>query len=266
MKKIAIITDFGNSHYAGIIKGVILSINQSIPIIDITHNISPQNIIEGAFILKESMPYFDQNTVFLVIVDPTVGSSRRGIVVKSEGRVFVGPDNGIFEFIFQNGSYELLNIVKSDFYTKNISSTFHGRDIFAPLSAIIASDRNYSDIVKKTENPIRLNIPQPALSEKTISGEILYIDSFGNIITNIPYELIKNYHCSVKIKNRRLGRIRKSYSEVPIGYPVAIIGSSNMIEIAVNSGSAARWFNIKDNSIKKTSITISIRPIKARSQ
>lgn len=258
MKKIAIITDFGNSHYAGIIKGVISSIDEKIQVIDITHHITPQNIVEAAFVLKESLPYFDKDTIFLVVVDPSVGSKRRGVVLKSEGRYFVGPDNGLFEYIYEKGDYLLYEIIKPDFYTERISNTFHARDIFAPLAAYIASEKDVSDIIKEAQNPIRLEIPRPEIQNNFINGKILYIDSFGNLITNIPEEMVKNKRCSVKIKNRRLGRIRNIYTDVPRGFPLALIGSSNMVEIAVNSGSAEKWFNIKRDRIKNIKVTINI--------
>ncbi len=258
MKNIAVITDFGDSHYAGIIKGVISSIDENIKIIDITHHISPQNIIEAAFILKESMFYFKGDTVFLVVVDPSVGSKRRGIVVKYRDMYFVGPDNGVFEFVFKRGDYHLYEIIRPDFFTENISNTFHGRDIFAPLAAYIAAEKDTGDIIKEAQDPVRLSIPEPEIQEKTIIGGILYIDSFGNLITNIPADMIKDKRCSIKIKNRRLGRIRNTYSDVPVGFPVALIGSSGMVEIAVHSGSAERWFNIKRDRIKKIKITINI--------
>ncbi|MCX7944421.1 MAG: SAM-dependent chlorinase/fluorinase [Deltaproteobacteria bacterium] len=258
MRQIAIITDFGNSHYVGILKGVISLIDPNIRTIDITHNVSPQNIVEGAFILKEALPFFADNTVYLGIVDPQVGSKRRGIVVKSANRFFVGPDNGLFEFVFREYDFEVFEVVKNDFFTKNVSYTFHGRDIFAPLAALIASGRDLSDIIRRTDNPVRLDIPSPIVSEQVITGEILYIDSFGNIITNISSDLVKNCRCSVKFKNKRLGRIRNTYSDVPRGVPVAVIGSSGMLEIAVNSGSAKKRFNVRDDRRDKNKIYVRI--------
>lgn len=259
MRDIAILTDFGSSHYQGIIKGVILSINPDIKIIDLTHHISPQNIIEAAFVLNESIPYFRENTIFLAIVDPQVGSNRRGIVVKSSERFFIGPDNGIFEFIYKSGDFEIYEIIKKDFFFKNISNTFHGRDIFAPLAAFIASGKDIKDIIKKIDDPVRLNIPTPEVTEKTITGEIIYIDCFGNLITNIPYNVLQDYRCSLKFKNRRLGRIRTCYSDVPKGFPVAVVGSSGMIEISVYMGSAQKWFNIKRERLSKYKVYVNIR-------
>jgi len=262
MKRIALITDFGNSHYTGILKGVISSIDPSIPVIDITHYVSPQNIIEGAFILRESYPFFGSDVVFLVVVDPGVGSDRRGIVIRKGGNYFIGPDNGIFEFVIKDGDYEAYEIVKNDFFTSSVSSTFHGRDIFAPLAALIASGRDFKDIISPVESIVRLEIPQPEVSDSVITGEIIYIDSFGNLITNIPLSLVDGYNCSVKIKNRRLGRIRRTYFEVRRGFPVPLIGSSDMLEIAIYCGSAERWFNIKRERLKSYRIIVNRRPIK----
>ncbi len=262
MRRISIITDFGDSHYSGIIKGVILRINSNITIIDITNHILPQNIVEGAFVLRESLPYFDENTVFLTVVDPGVGSDRKGIVVYSQGQYFVGPDNGIFEYVYRRGEYKVWEIVKNDFYFQNISSTFHARDIFAPLAAFIASEKDISDMVSPLKNPIRLRIEEPVVEDRKVTGKILYIDSFGNLITNIPADFAKKYICSLKIKNRRVGRIKKAYSDVPKGVPLALVGSSGMIEIAVNGGSAEKRFNIKRDRLDKITVTVFLRNVK----
>jgi len=262
MSRIALITDFGDSHYAGILKGVISSIDPSILTIDITHHISPQNIIEAAFILKEAYPFFGTNTVFLTIVDPGVGSDRRGILIQKGGNYFIGPDNGVFEFVIRGGDYEAYEIIKKDFFTSKISNTFHGRDIFAPLAAFVASGKEYREILSPIEDPTRLEIPQPEITDRTITGEIVYIDSFGNLITNIPRTLVEGYNCSIKIKNRRLGRIRKTYSEVKRGLPSALIGSSDMLEIMVSCGSAEKWFNIKRDRLKNYKIIINRHPPK----
>lgn len=259
MRGIAIITDFGDSHYSGILKGVISRVDSGIVVTDITHHISPQNVVEAAMVLKESLPYFGEETVFMVVVDPGVGSKRRGVVIRSEDQFFVGPDNGVFEPVYQRGDYQPFEIVKKDFFVGNVSSTFHARDIFAPLSAYIASGRDISNIVSPLEHPVRLRIDEPVVDGCVIKGKILYIDSFGNLITNIPAEYVGKYICSVKIKNRRVGRVRNTYSDVPPGLPVAVVGSSNMIEIAVCSGSAERYFNIRRDRLDRVSITVNLR-------
>lgn len=253
-KIIALLTDFGDTHYVGVMKGVILSINPSIVIVDITHNISRHNVVEGAFILLNTYKYFPAKTIFVVVVDPGVGSGRKAIVVESKRYVFVGPDNGVlYPTIVEDGVENIYMIANPKYMLEKISQTFHGRDIFAPIAGHISRGieltdigprLNLSDIVKMTFN-------KPIIEEGNIIGEILYIDSFGNIITNIDASLIKEIgshkgKMSLEINRRKyILPLVKSYSDVGRGKPLLIIDSFNMLEIAVNGGSASEYFSVK---------------------
>ncbi|WAC06706.1 MAG: SAM-dependent chlorinase/fluorinase [Thermodesulfobacteriota bacterium] len=242
---ITLLTDFGSKdHYVGAMRGVILGINPLATIVDITHHISPQNIVEGAFLLSSVYTYFPQGTIHLAVVDPGVGSKRKPILVKGENFFFIGPDNGIFGLIYDQlkkiSVYELTN---AHFFLKPVSATFHGRDIFAPVAAYLSRGVSPLEMGKETKNFQRLSLPQPILEKKRIRGKVMYIDSFGNLITNITVNHLKkleNAPGKIKIRENIISGLSKNYQEAKKGTLLAIIGSSNFLEISVREGSAQK--------------------------
>lgn len=249
MKIITLLTDFGlNDVYVSVMKGAIACINREIQVIDITHNIPPQNIAAARFCLLNTYSYFPPDTIHIAVVDPGVGSSRRGMAIKCEEGYFIGPDNGIFSGI--------LNVVKpliavelnnSKYWlTPNPSKTFHGRDIFAPVGAYLASGLNIEDLGSKIDVHSLLKFPLEKYqkSEHKITGFVQYIDYFGNIITNIPANIIEHKNWSIKINNFVIPK-GYTYNDVKIGELVSMIGSHGWLEIALNCGNAAETLQLK---------------------
>jgi hypothetical protein len=255
MQIITLLTDFGlKDPYVGVMKGVILSINHSAAIVDITHNVSPQDIREGAFLIKEYCPYFQSGTVHLAVVDPTVGGERRPIAFCKDEHFFVGPDNGIFSHII-DANTDIYEIKNRDFMLKRISSTFHGRDIFAPVAAYLASGMHPSAFGPKVVNPVYLADIFPDIINGVLIGEVVMFDRFGNAITNIDFEifndLIGRNPFKIRIGNMTFNSLNKSYYEQNL---TCLINSSGYIEFGCYMGSFARETGIKKKDIVKVEL------------
>ncbi|MFB2936634.1 S-adenosyl-l-methionine hydroxide adenosyltransferase family protein [Aerosakkonemataceae cyanobacterium BLCC-F154] len=238
-KIVTLLTDFGLSDvYVGVMKGVIADINPTLKVIDLTHEIPPQNLIAARFCLMNAVPYFSQETVHIAVVDPGVGSNRRGVAIKFEGGFLVGPDNGLFSGII--GQIAAVELTNSRYWrTDSPSTTFHGRDIFAAVGAHLASgvDLEELGIVINPESLIKLPVVECREKEGIVEGCIQYIDRFGNLITNIPGNLVINKTWTVEIAGRNIPS-KITYSDIPIGSLIALIGSHGWVEIAVNNGNA----------------------------
>lgn len=252
---IALLTDFGDTHYVGIMRGVILSINPNVVIVDITHNIRRHNIVEGAFILLNTYKYFPAKTIFVIVIDPGVGSSRKAIIVKCKRYIFIGPDNGVlYPSIIEDGVEDIYMITNRKYMLENISQTFHGRDIFAPIAGYVSRGIKLSEIGPKLNlsEIAKITFNKPIIRDKKIIGEILYIDGFGNIVTNIDANIIKKlcigrHRISLEIaEHKYMLPLVKSYSDVDRGKPLLIIDSFNMLEIAINGGDASKYFSTKN--------------------
>jgi len=246
---ITLTTDFGDQdYYVGSMKGVILGINSNAVITDITHNIPRHDIFKAAFTVRGFYPYFSDDAIHVVVVDPGVGSVRRPIVVETGHGVLVGPDNGVFTLVMDNcDKFNVYEVTNDEYMLNNVSNTFHGRDIFAPVAAHISAGVEPKELGRLINDPFKLRIKQPVVSDTEIVGEIIYTDSFGNLITNVSSNLVAGFS-KVKIGDIIVDTVAKSYQDVAKGEFLAIIGSSGFLEIAVNQGSAADI--IKDNKIR----------------
>lgn len=248
---ITLTTDFGYSdHYTGVMKGAILRINPAAKIVDITHDIEVYNGVEAAFRLMNFYSYFPEGTVHVVVVDPGVGGERKPIAVEAGGYFFVGPDNGVFSLIYENNkTRKIIEITNPKYTLRSVSDTFHGRDIFAPAAAYISSGLKIRKLGREFSSPEMLNIHKPSIEDNEISGEIIYSDHFGNLVTNIPGKLLDKGSV-VYFGRARIDRISKSYSGAGKGRLLAIIGSSGFLEISVNQGSARDYFKLKRPSVR----------------
>ncbi|MEO8650454.1 MAG: SAM-dependent chlorinase/fluorinase [Acidobacteriota bacterium] len=240
---VALLTDFGIAdHFSASMKGVILSIHPNAAIVDITHQVPPHDIETAAFLLFACYADLPPETVFAAVVDPGVGSSRRAIAARSNGRYFVAPDNGLLSMILTDSS-EIFEITNPKFTRESISNTFHGRDIFAPAAAHLAAGRPISDIGPRIEDPILLPALTPyPCDDATVEGAIIHIDHFGNLITNLRAEHIP-VGGRLAVGKHSISRFASSYDEVPAGEPFAIVGSLGLIEISIDQGSAAQMLH-----------------------
>jgi len=253
MKTITFTTDFGiNSNYPAQIKAVVLSVAPDAYLVDITHSISKHNIMEGAFVLQTTIPYFPDGTVHIGVVDPGVGSFRRGIVIVTKTQILVGPDNGLLTPIAKKlAPFQVYEIKNPNFMLKKISNIFHGRDVFAPVAAHILNGVFFEEIGPIIHDYIDLNLEQTDITDKYVIGKILYIDDFGNIITNIQKHLLQKYLEPGKKIMVFIGNNRKeisfvnAYSDVKKGTFLMTISSSDYLEISANQSKASEKLNVK---------------------
>ncbi len=237
---ITLITDFGQeSGFPGVMKGVILGICPEAQIVDLSHEIPAHDILEAQFLLERAVPYFPDGGIYVAVVDPGVGAARRPILVRDSRNLFVGPDNGIFTPWLDEAEVRVLQ--NPEFFLPEISTTFHGRDIFSPAAAHIAAGAAPEKVGPVIENPVRKRIPPCVIEGELIKGEVVHVDSFGNLITNITAEILKNFpDPAVKLGEKPVARFVTSYGDVSPGEPLALIGSHGRLEIAICEGNASR--------------------------
>lgn len=241
-RAIALLSDFGlKDVYVGVMKGVIAQINPHLTVVDLTHQIPRQNIAAARFSLMNAYAYFPQGTVYVAVVDPGVGSQRRGIAIQTDAGFLVGPDNGLFSGVLaQTRVIAAVELTNSKYWlTSTPSTTFHGRDIFAPVGAHLASGVPIAQLGESIDSKtlVSLSIPERTLTSSTIVGCIQYIDYFGNLVTNIPAADVQEKTWLVAVGNYIIPN-SQTYSDRPLGEVVALIGSHGWVEIAVNGGSA----------------------------
>ncbi|MEK7773098.1 MAG: SAM-dependent chlorinase/fluorinase [Deltaproteobacteria bacterium] len=242
---ITLTTDFGlKDPYQGAMKGVILGINPYVRIVDITHLISPGNILECAYVLRDACNFFPEGAIHVGVVDPGVGGKRKPILIETDRHFFIGPDNGIFSLAADKKDIRrVIELKNREYFLKETGNTFHGRDIFAPVAGHLSLGLDPEEFGEELAGALSIEVPEPEKKGDTITGTIVYIDSFGNLTTDIRKEdILKDglaVPCEVEVKGRILGPISKTYGSAGIGEPLALIGGSNFLEIAVNGGSAS---------------------------
>jgi S-adenosyl-L-methionine hydrolase (adenosine-forming) len=258
MKLITFLSDFGsNSSYVSQMKGVTLSITDA-KIIDITHNITTHNVREGAFLLRTSVPYFPTGTVHVAVVDPGVGTNRKGIVITTPTQILVGPDNGLLipaaRFL---GNFTVYEITNTKLMLPFVSYTFHGRDIFSPVAAHILNGTLFEHIGPIISNFVDLNFGNYKINDSSAIGKVLFSDSFGNVITNIDgleFSNVSDFGKRVTFfigKKTYRAQFVKSYGFVKKGEILLTNGSSNFLEFSINQGNAAKKLGVKpDDDVK----------------
>ena len=244
---ITLTTDFGLADvYVGVMKGVIFSINPACTIVDITHAIEPRNSVAGAFALECACPYFPAGAIHVAVVDPGVGSGRRALVVQTDRCLFVGPDNGIFSFALSApGMKAVYELTASDYFLPEVSATFHGRDIFAPVAAHLTKGVRPERLGRRIDDPVMLPQAVPVMrGEGSLEGCIAHIDCFGNLTTTIRRDMLQGFFqqggIRAEVKGAAITKIMPSYAAAQEGEPFCIIGSSGRLEISVKNSSAAQ--------------------------
>jgi S-adenosylmethionine hydrolase len=241
MPTITLLTDFGTTdHYVAEIKGVLLTRAPGVMLVDITHGVSPGDVRSGAYILGRAWHRFPPDTIHMVVIDPGVGTTRAALALSSAGHSFVGPDNGVFTPVLHDTPVEAVVLPTPE----TASPTFHGRDLFAPAAAALACGTPLHTLGQPFMGmPERLAYTIPHHEGKTIVGEIMYIDRFGTLITNLTSELVPSY-ARLEVEDLDIGPLRRTYADVGTGGLLAYIGSAGAIEIAVRNGSAARRLGV----------------------
>ncbi len=268
---IALLTDFSwHNWYLGVMRGVILKINPDARIVDLCHDVSSQDIKEGSFILDRSFRYFPPGTIFLCVVDPGVGGGRSNLIVKTEDYFFVAPDNGILTPVFEDE--HIMNVYDATLgeYTLELhGSTFYGRDVFAPLAAHLSLGVEPSDMGVELDKVLQIPLVKPHVaSSGEISGRAVYVDDFGNIITNISEDYINRVFQGrvpgekfmIRVAGRRIHGLKEYYEQAKKGKLIALIDSWGYVELAVNRGNAYEELDMKEK--KSLEIFLSVPGMK----
>ncbi len=239
---VTFLSDFGLSDvYVGVIKGIIAQINPTLMVVDLTHQIPPQNIAAGRFCLMNAVSYFPIGTVHVAVVDPGVGSNRRAIAVQFAAGFLVGPDNGLFSGVLsQSPALAAVELTNSNYWrVSEPSNTFHGRDVFAPVGAHLASSVPLEHLGQAINPSILVDLPIPEYThtDAGVAGCIQYVDRFGNLITNIPGTLVRGKTWLVAAAGITIPG-HQTYQDRSEGSPLALVGSHGWVEIAINSGNA----------------------------
>ncbi len=262
---ITLTTDFGTDDaYVATMKGVILSINPGVAIVDICHSIQPQNIGQAAFVLSTAYHYFPEGTIHIVVVDPGVGTERRAVLLVTPSAFFIAPDNGVLSYIIEEASIEMegqppsigegqrelghglqaFDLTNPHFWHHPVSATFHGRDIFAPVAAHLSSGTPAQDFGEPTDTLFTFPLPRPQIKEDgVLAGYVIHIDHFGNLITTFKMEDLPKGRIFIEVAGHIIEDISQSYAEA--SELLAIIGSSGNLELSLKNGSAARLLRAK---------------------
>jgi S-adenosylmethionine hydrolase len=244
---ITLTTDFGTGdHLAGVLKGVILNILPNATVVDISHHVTPMDLLDGALTIGSAYKYFPPRTVHVVVVDPGVGTQRRPILVSGDQHFFVAPDNGVLSLVYdREESVKVRHITAEHYFLSPVSGTFHGRDVFAPVAAWLAKTYQSEVFGDEISDYVRFTLPRAKSNGAALKGVVLRVDAFGNLMTNLTVEDLPAAMASagkikLKIGNTEIETLAQTFAQGKPGEPLAVIGSSGFVEVAVNKGHAAR--------------------------
>ena len=254
LRIVALLTDYGTrDQYAGSLRGAVLAACPDANVVDISHDIPPHAVREAAFVLRATVPVFPAGTAFVAVVDPGVGTDQRGIAIRAGGYVFVGPDNGIFSLILaDHPEAEVRHLSNAGLFRANASSTFHGRDIYGPVAGALARGTAFEEVGVAIDDPFHFVFPEPRLTgEDEIEGQVIYIDTYGNLISSIGGAAWQTFIHGAKGDltemvgdvNRVIVPVVTTFGDVPEDDACVYLGSAGRIEVAVNRGSAAQRFD-----------------------
>jgi len=248
---ITLTTDYGtNDHLVGTLKGVILKINPDVTIVDITHQVAAYDLLDGALAIGSAYSYFPPRTIHIVVVDPGVGTERRPLLVSGQNQYFIAPDNGVLSLVYEREQDIVVRHANAEhYYLQPVSSTFHGRDIFAPVAAWLSKGWQTASMGEGIEDYKRLTLPRPKSVEGIAKGIVLRVDSFGNLVTNfrpedLPEIAVQKGAIKLHVGDHAVSRLVQTFAMGKAGEPVAYVGSSGYVEIAVNKGNASRTLGI----------------------
>jgi len=244
---ITLTTDYGtNDHLVGTMKGVILKINPDVTIVDISHNVTAYDLLDGALTIGSAYSYFPPKTIHVVVVDPGVGTERRPLLVSAQNQYFIAPDNGVLSVIFEREDNVVVRHANVEhYYLSPVSNTFHGRDVFAPVAAWLTKGWQTPSMGDEITDYKKFSMPKPKEAEGGLKGVVLRVDAFGNLITNFRAEHLaenaqENGNFKMQVGTQAVTKLVDTFAHGAAGEPIAYVGSSGYIEIGVNKGSAAR--------------------------
>ncbi len=248
---ITLTTDYGTSdHLAGVLKGVILRILPNATVVDINHHVAPFDVLDGALTIGTAYGFFPPRTVHVVVVDPGVGTARRPIIASAEQQYFVAPDNGVLSMVYDRDPGAIVRHVTAEHhFLSPVSNTFHGRDVFAPVGAWLAKTFQTEAFGEEITDFVRFALPRPKPAGTALKGVVLRVDAFGNLMTNftaedLPAAAVESGKIKLQVGGKVVERLAQNFAEGVAGVPVAILGSSGYLEIAVNKGNAARILGV----------------------
>ena len=252
---IALLTDFGAAdHYAGTMKGVILGICPDVTLVDITHDIPPHDVMAGALELAAAYKYFPVGTIFVAVVDPGVGSARRGVAADTGDYRFVAPDNGVLTQVLREApAKKIVELTERRYARPTVSRTFEGRDRFAPAAAWIAKGTQFAALGRAVTEIQKLEIPVPEIAPDTVRGVVLRVDRFGNLVTNIDRKTVERLGqgsaITIDAAGQRISRLVATYAELPADGVGALFGSTDHLELAAPSSSAAERLQLTRGAV-----------------
>jgi S-adenosylmethionine hydrolase len=241
MSIVTLTTDFGTTDpFVGIMKGVLASRAPAATVIDLTHGIPPQDVLAGALVLRHSLPYFPSGAIHVAVVDPGVGSARRPLCVVTSGGLLVGPDNGLLSLAAPAAEVRrIVHLTDERFFLAPRSHTFHGRDVFAPVAAALATGTEPAHLGPEVKDLERLTLPSAVTQGDRVQGQVIYVDHFGNLVTNVPEQMLTaRTEIVIAIRDARIRGVAPSYGAGQGGEPLAVVNSWGLLEIAVRHGSA----------------------------
>lgn len=248
---ITLTTDYGtNDHLVGTLKGVILKINPDVTIVDISHHVTPFDLLDGALTIGAAYSYFPARTIHVVVVDPGVGTSRRPLLVSSDNQYFVAPDNGVLSLVYEQDSNVVVRHANVEhYYLQPVSNTFHGRDVFAPIAAWLAKSGQTASMGDVIEDYKKFAMPRPKETDGVLKGIVMRVDAFGNLVTNFRQEDLseqarKDGKVDLAVGTHAVPRLVETFALGKAGEAIAYVGSSGYLEIAVNKGNASRSLGV----------------------
>jgi S-adenosylmethionine hydrolase len=244
---ITLTTDYGNNdHLVGTLKGVILKINPDVNIVDITHNVAPYDLLDGALAIGSAYSYFPPRTIHIVVVDPGVGTDRRPLLVSGETQYFVAPDNGVLSLVYDREESLLVRHANVEhYYLQPVSKTFHGRDIFAPIAAWLSKGSQAASMGDEITDHKKFAMPKPKTADGVVKGVVLRVDSFGNLVTNfrpedLPASALETGTVQFKIGSQTVGKLVDTFAKGNPGEVFAYVGSNGFVEFGINRGNACK--------------------------
>ncbi len=248
---ITLTTDYGtNDHLVGVLKGVILKINPEVTIIDITHAVTPFDLLDGALAISSAYAYFPPRTIHVVVVDPGVGTERRPLLVSGQNQYFIAPDNGVLSGVYdKEQNFAVRHLTSEHYFAHPVSKTFHGRDVFAPVAGWLSKNWQPASMGEVIEDFKRFAMPKPKEADGLLKGVVMKVDGFGNLITNFRVEdlapdAVEKGEVKLQVGTHPVTRVVGMFASGNPGEPVAYIGSSGYLEVAVNKGNASKTMGV----------------------